>query len=194
MSDSIDNAIDAIRSLQFEKARDLLNAAISSGNNDAYYYLGQVYILEPQKNPILDYALGFDYLKKCFNTTKMAEAQISIADLYRYGHLGEMDYLRAMKNYLEVIRQGYTANGYLFWAVGIIYMNGAHGVNRDLEAAEHYFRKGIKSNHLPSYGALGSVLMKKGFYIKGILVRIKALLLTFKWMIFDRNPDKARMT
>lgn len=193
MSTKIDEAIYLIRLLEFEKARDYLQNLLALGIDEAYLYLGHVYAFDPDKNPIHNYDKAYHYYKKSYEVAGFFEAYICIADMYKFGFLGKLDCAKALNIYLEIIDYGYSARGYLYWVTGLLYLDGFE-LDNDLDIAKKYFSKGWKERHIPSLSAYATTCLKQKAYLKGLCVRIKVIVVCIHWYLFDKDPNRIRMS
>ena len=186
---SFDEAISLILDFKFEDARDLLYRMIEDGHEDAYVYLGKVYELEPDKNPILNYEKAYFYYNRAIETTGSVDAHISIAHFFSMGFLGKVDEKSAMNIYLDLVNQGFSKEGFLFWMVGARYAKG-QGVKADLSFASDFLKRGWEEKHIPSLYWLGYVSCRKGKYIRGCLSCLRALALWSFFAIFDKHSSR----
>jgi len=192
VSDDIDAAIVLMQNSKFIEARDRLNEALEKGVLEAYLYLGKVYEIEPAINEIQDYAKAHFYYTKAAEDYGSSEANVCIADMFRFGYLGNVDYKSAMNIYLDSIRHGYNADGYISFRVGVMHVKG-QGVEVDFDLANSYFKEGWELGHIPSLSGAASLQFKRKNYLKGIYLKIYSIVITVRWSIFDKNPARVRM-
>jgi len=187
----LDDAIDHLNRARYENAESILIELVDSDFNEAYFYLGNVYELDANINPLINYDKAYFYYEKAIDTKGLVEAYIAKARLNKCEFISNPDIMEAASIYEELIANGIHLDGFVHYALGKLKYFGCLG-EVDITQAEAYFREGWRHGHIPSLNGLSSLLLKKKCYIKGVFLKIYAVTLGVTVAIFNWRSKRVR--
>jgi len=189
----LDTSIELIHEKKFVEARDMLKNLVDEGVNDAYLYLGYVYEVEPENNPIINYDFAYFYHQKSFETTSSADAFLAMAVMNYNGSYRDGSFEQCAEILLELVEQRIYFDGLVFWMLGRMNLFG-QGMRKDIDNAISFFRKGWELNHVPCLAYQGYALVKEKKFVTGTFIRIYAVILLIFYNLFMSDSPRVRLS
>lgn len=190
--DQFDFVLSLIADDQYVKAKDILVELVDGGVNEAFEFLGCIYALNPDRNPILDYNTSYFYFEKAIETTQSVEALVGVAVLLKSGLLGYKDNEEALEIFSDIENEGIFLDGYVYFMIGNLTLFDEEDNIKDINTAELSFRKGWELGHILCLTSLGFCESLKGNWFRSIVYRLKAFPLVLFYILFDKNSPRIR--
>lgn len=179
------SAIDAFRSGDAAAALYLFKDLAKDGELGALREIGNIYELG-DGGVEQDFKKAFYWYKRAVDEADDVWGYIGLGRLYYYGRGVVQDYEKAFWYYSMAEANNKPIVSLM---LGRMYHLG-HGVESDLRKARKYYLEAANEEYVFAIKNLGLLEMKSGHYLKGLYLRIRAILTALRILVKVGTRDK----